>query len=107
MITDDQVRQAERERAAVIAQLDAVLPNGTVLCLPSVPGPAAAREASPEELQMQRARLLPLTAIASLTGRPQISLPLRSVDSAPVGVSLLGWRNGDEVLLQVAAGIFP
>jgi amidase len=107
MITDDQVRQAERERAAVIAQLDALLPNGTVLCLPSVPGPAAAREASPEELQMQRARLLPLTAIASLTGRPQISLPLRSVDSAPVGVSLLGWRNGDEVLLQVAAGVFP
>jgi len=107
MITDDQLRQAERQRAAVIAQLDTVLPSGKMLCLPTVPGPAAARDASPEELQMQRALLFPLTALASLTGRPQISLPLRCVDAAPLGISLLGWRNGDEALLKVAAGILP
>ncbi|MGA2188635.1 MAG: amidase [Steroidobacteraceae bacterium] len=105
LITDDQVRQAERDRAAVIAQLDAALPGGTMLCLPSVPGPAAARDASAEDLQLQRARLFPLTALASLSGRPQISLPLRTVDAAPVGVSLLGWRNGDEALLQAAARV--
>jgi amidase len=107
MITEDQVRAAELERDLVIAQLDAALPRGTILCLPPVPGPAPARDVLPAELQVQRARLFPLTALASLAGRPQISLPLRCVDSAPVGISLLGWRNGDEALLHAAAAILP
>jgi amidase len=101
-MTADQVREAARERAAINARLDTALPPGRILCLPTVPGPAPRRDASPEQLQMQRTKLLPLTALASLTGRPQITLPLLRVDGAPVGVSLLGWRNGDEALLEIA-----
>jgi amidase len=101
-MTADQVREAARERAAINARLDTALPPGRILCLPTVPGPAPRRDASPEQLQMQRTKLLPLTALASLTGRPQITLPLPRVDGAPVGVSLLGWRNGDEALLEIA-----
>jgi Asp-tRNA(Asn)/Glu-tRNA(Gln) amidotransferase A subunit family amidase len=29
-------------------------------------------------------------------------LPLPEADGAPVGFSLLGWRNGDEALLEIA-----
>jgi amidase len=106
-VTDEQVRLAGRHRDSVIAQLDAVLPPGRMLCLPAVPGPAARRDSPPAELQAQRDRVFPLTVLASLTGRPQISLPLRVVDDAPVGLSLLGWRQGDEALLHMAAWLFP
>ena len=106
-IDQAQVRQAERERTALLARLDAALPRGRLLCLPTVPGPAPLRTADWGELQRQRALLLPLTALASLSGRPQISLPLQRADGAPLGLSLLGWRGGDAALLQIAAAICP
>jgi len=107
MIAADQVRNASRQRTDIAGRLDAVLPPGRILCLPAVPGPAPRRDASLEQLQLGRTRLLPLTALASLTGRPQISLPLRLDDGTPVGVSLLGWKNGDETLLEIAELLSP
>jgi amidase len=107
MITADQVRKASRQRTDFADRLDAVLPPGRVLCLPAVPGPAPRRDASLEQLQLGRTRLLPLTALASLTGRPQITLPLPLDDGTPVGVSLLGWKNGDEALLEIAELLSP
>jgi amidase len=106
-ITTQQAAEAARERAAIIARLDAVLPPGMMLCLPTVPAPAPLRNAAPEQLQSLRARIFPLTALASLTGRPQITLPLPTVAGAPVGFSLLGWRNGDEALLEAAQVLAP
>ena len=103
----DQVEQAARERAAIIARTDAALPAGLILCLPTVPGPAPRRDATAEQLQLQRTQLLPLTVLASLTGRPQVTLPLLHVDGAPVGFSLLGWRGGDTTLLRIAELIQP
>ncbi|MGO9512761.1 MAG: amidase [Steroidobacteraceae bacterium] len=106
-ITADQVSEAAQERAAITARLDAALPPGRILCLPTVPGSAPRRDASLEHLLLRRAQLLPLTALASLTGRPQITLPLLLADGAPVGVSLLGWRHGDEALLEIAELLSP
>jgi amidase len=106
-ITADQVREAARERGSIIARLDAALPAGLVLCLPTVPTAAPRRDAAPEELQALRARVFPLTALASLTGRPQVTLPLPAVAGAPLGFSLLGWRNGDEALLEAAQALAP
>jgi amidase len=105
-MTGVQAREAARERAAIIARLDAALPPGLILCLPTVPGPAPRRDATAEQLQLRRTQLLPLTALASLTGRPQITLPLPAID-APVGFSLLGWRDGDEALLEIAELLSP
>ena len=107
MITPDRVREAARQRAHIVARVDGALPPGRILCLPTVAGPAPRRDASPEQLQRQRAQLLPLTALASLTGRPQITLPLGRCDGAPVGFSLLGWRNGDLALLRIAEQLCP
>jgi amidase len=106
-VTADQARAAAQERAAILARLDVALPPGVMLCLPTVPAPAPRRDASPEELQSLRSRLMPLTALASLSGRPQITLPLPGAEAAPVGFSLLGWRNGDEALLEVAQLLTP
>jgi amidase len=106
-LSADQVERAARERADIIARMDAVLPAGLILCLPTVPGPAPQRDATADQLQLQRTQLLPLTVLASLTGRPQITLPLLQVDGAPVGVSLLGWRDGDATLLRIAELVAP
>jgi len=107
VLTDAEIREAALLRAAIGARLDAVLPPGRMLCLPTVPGPAPRRDALAEEMQAQRRRLLPLTALASLTGRPQITLPLLATAAAPLGFSLLGWRNGDEALLATAELLWP
>jgi amidase len=106
-LTAAEVQAAALERAAIRTRLDAMLPPGRMLCLPTVPGPAPRRDASAEELQAQRHRLLPLTALASLTGRPQINLPVRIAGAAPLGFSLLGWRHGDEALLAAAELLWP
>jgi amidase len=95
-------REAVSEREAIIARAETWLPRGWVLCQPSAPGPAPRRDSSPAALQERRARAMPMTAFASLTGRPQITLPMLRVDGAPVGVSLIGWKDGDESLLRAA-----
>jgi len=53
-------------------------------------------------LTAYRTRALRLTAIAGLGGLPQVSIPLASVSGCPVGLSLVGWRGGDEALLDAA-----
>ncbi len=107
LISASQVADAASERASIIARLDAALPPGMMLSLPTVPAPAPRRDAASEELQAMRARVFPLTALASLTGRPQITLPLPLAAGAPLGFSLLGWRNGDEALLEAVQVLAP
>jgi amidase len=94
--------EALREREAIVASAATWLPRGSILCQPSAPGPAPRRDSSPAALQERRARAMPMTAFASLTGRPQITLPTLHIDGAPVGVSLIGWKDGDESLFPAA-----
>jgi amidase len=49
-----------------------------------------------------RPRISTLTCVAGTTGTPQINLPLAEVDGLPVGLSLLGARGSDEVLIAFA-----
>ncbi len=102
-ITTAQVAAAAEVRARVIAACDAALPAGHILVLPAVPCAPPLRAASAAELQSSRARLVPLTALASLTGRPQMTVPLRSAAGLPVGAGLMGWVGGDEALLEFVA----
>ena len=101
-ITPGEVQDAVLTRARLVAQLDAFLPPGRILVLPAVPGPALSRKATADQLQARRSRIFPLTALASLTGRPQITLPRRTATGLPIGVGLLGWRGADRILLSVA-----
>ncbi len=47
-------------------------------------------------------RLLALVTIASTIGAPQVNLPLAEVDGLPVGLSLIGPKGSDEMLLAFA-----
>ena len=46
-----------------------------------------------------------LTTIAGTLGTPQLSMPLGDVDGLPVGLSIMGARGKDDVLLAVAAAL--
>ncbi len=53
-------------------------------------------------LQRWEARILALTAPGGLTGVPQVSLPGAHVGGPPVGLSVLGARGSDAMLVAVA-----
>jgi amidase len=100
--TDADVAAAQARRDAIRQRLDTVLAGDAVLCLPTTPAPAPRRGERTSARRDLRARIRMLTCIAGTTGRPQINLPLAEVDGLPIGLSLLGPRSADEVLLGFA-----
>jgi amidase len=93
---------ARAQRQALRQRLDTVLAADAVLCLPTTPAPAPVCGEPTSARRDLRARLSMLTCIAGTTGRPQLTLPLADVAGLPIGLSLLGARGADEVLLAVA-----
>jgi amidase len=98
-----QITEAEADAAATVVaeareSLRALL-AGTVLVLPSSAGPAPRRDASPEEVEAERAGTLRLTCLAGLAGAPAVSLPLLG---GPTGLCLIGPPGTDLELLALA-----
>ena len=65
--------------------------GGVILALPSLPGATPRRDASPEERDQFEDRALQLSAIAALSGAPQVLTPQCLVHYA---VSLKALRSG-------------
>jgi amidase len=99
-VTADDYRAAVKVREDARARLDAVLPDGAVACIPTAPFIAPIR--SEAEAPQKRATLFSFTCIASLCGVPQLNLPILQVGGAPLGLSLLGARGSDQMLLELA-----
>jgi amidase len=79
-----------------------LLPPGTILCLPTTPFPAPKRGEPLSVASVQRDRILCLCAHGGLAGMPQVSIPGSTVDSLPVGLSIIGGRGTDTTLVAVA-----
>ncbi len=47
-------------------------------------------------------RAMRMTCIAGLSGLPQVSIPIGTIDGCPAGLSFIGWAGGDEALLDLA-----
>jgi amidase len=90
------MRQEARGRMAHL------LPAGTILCLPTTPFPAPPRGQRLSALDPLRDRITCLCAQGGLAGHPQVSLPGATVDSLPVGLSIIGSRGSDASLIAVA-----
>jgi amidase len=101
-ISDAEVEAARVSRQAIIDRMTAVLADGVVVCLPTTPTPAPLREERLSARDALRPRISTLTCVAGTTGMPQINLPLAEVGGLPVGLSLLGARGSDEVLIAFA-----
>lgn len=102
-ITLHQFEQAERNRIEIVQTLsDWMGDDSTVAILPTTPGAAPLLIESAERLADYRIALMGLTALAGLSSRPQLHLPVLSDQGAPWGISLLGARNTDIALIELA-----
>ena len=70
-----------------------------VLVLPSAASTAPRLGDTPETADRLRAATVRLTCIASMLGRPAVSVPMLRIGRAPVGVSLVGPRGTDRALI--------
>jgi amidase len=101
-ITKADLEAARAEQKTIMSRMDEVLADGAVVCLPTTP--TAARPVG-ERLSERKAilpRFIALVTIASTTGTPQINLPVTEIDGLPVGLSLIGARGSDEMLIAFA-----
>jgi amidase len=88
----------------VRAALEAVMPRGAALVLPSAATVAPPPTLDEEGKQDLRGRTLRLTCLAGLAGAPALSLPLATAAGLPVGVCLVARVGEDERLLAAARG---
>ena len=95
--------QQERARECIMR----MAAPGTVLALPTAPCIALPLDAPADALESFRLRAMRLTCIAGLAGLPQVTLPAGTISGAPVGLSFVGWKGGDEALLDLAARLPP
>ncbi|MEO5535734.1 MAG: amidase family protein, partial [Pseudolysinimonas sp.] len=98
-------REQEAEARAALAmhreRLDRILGN-RVLLIPSASSSAPSVHATAEELDVVRGATLRLTAIAGITGRPGLSVPVLQLPE-PVGLCLVGPRGSDLALIDLGA----
>ena len=98
-------RMPRRRRAAIAfrAELAELLGEDGILVLPTVPGAAPLKSAhAPRRCRPIASGRCGCSAWSGLSGFPQITLPLGSVDGAPFGISLLGPPDSDIALIGSA-----
>lgn len=75
----------------------------TVLVMPTVPDGAPLLTAQAEEIEAVRRLSHDLLLISVMTQRPQVTLPVARTGGLPLGISFLGPRGSDRLLVELAA----
>jgi amidase len=101
-VTAAEFERAARKRAAVSDRVRGIVGQDGVLMLPTMPGIALPVDAPEEDFEAFRARAIAMMCIAGLSGLPQVSLPVATVDGCPLGLSLVGPPGRDRALLALA-----
>jgi amidase len=101
-ISAEAIQRAERRRAVIRERLEALLSDGGVLVMPTVPDIAPLLNEPPETAVPVRERALAMLCVAGLGGLPQLNVPAGVVRGCPIGLSLIGARGSDERLLALA-----
>jgi amidase len=104
-VTEAEVNAALRVRLDLRTRLEDSLGSNSVLLLPTVPSIAPKCDLPADEFQLHRERSLSILCLAGLAGLPQITLPLATLDGAPLGFSILGPRNSDLTLIHLGIRI--
>ena len=106
-ISDEQLAAAREVTAQATRRMHELASPGTVLALPTAPSIAPPLTTTGDELESFRVRVMRLVCMASISGLPQVTIPAGTADGAPVGLSFIGWRGGDEALLSLATTMAP
>jgi amidase len=102
-VTSEMYNAAMDKRSQIIQRLDEMLQPGTALCLPTAPRAAPPRNMPANFTEQEyRAQAMQILCIAGLSGLPQITLPLATLNGLPLGVSVIGWRSSEFELLSLA-----
>ncbi|QWT24850.1 DUF3225 domain-containing protein [Subtercola sp. PAMC28395] len=101
-ITDDEASDARATLDRATRTLDAAIPPGSALALPSTSSGAPSLSADPAEIDRVRAATLRLTCLSSLSGLPALTLPYGRSGTLPVGLCLIGSRGADLALIDLA-----
>jgi amidase len=104
-IAREEVARARERREAIARRMADLLDTDAVLVVPTVPDIAPLRGADPQETEDFRARALTLLCIAGLARLPQINLPYGKLNGCPIGLSLIGPRDGDMMLLALGRAL--
>ncbi len=110
LILGSMIPERERDWARLVRQeargrMRYLLPEGTILCLPTTPFPAPKRGEPLSVAGPQRDRLLCLCCHGGLTGVPQVGIPGATVEGLPIGLSIVGGPGSDATLIAVAAAL--
>ena len=105
-VTRDQVAAATARRRNITANVERILGNDGVICLPTSPRVAPLCGTPTDQVEVEyRNQAMRLLCISGLSGLPQISLPMAEIDGLPLGLSLIGPRNSDRALIALARRI--
>jgi amidase len=102
MISETDRNWAELMRQEARGRMAYLLRPGTIICLPTTPFPAPQKGLPLPVLGPMRDRITCLCAQGGLTGVPQVSIPGATVDGLPIGLSIIGARGTDAMLVAVA-----
>jgi amidase len=110
LYTGSLIPESERQWALLVrnearGRLRRLLPQGTILCLPTTPFPAPKRGEPLSVASAERDRILCLCAHGGLAGMPQVNLPGATVDGLPVGLSIVGGPMSDAAVVAVARAL--
>ncbi|ETX12405.1 amidase [Marinomonas ushuaiensis DSM 15871] len=100
-ISADEITEAKQQRKKFTDWIQGELKD-SVLVIPTTPGLSPLFTASADDLATYRNQLMDMTAIAGLTGLPQLHLPVCELDGAPCGLSLIGSKGSDLALIAFA-----
>ena len=102
-ITFAEADAARALRADITKYLTTLVGPGTLIVLPATPTlPPERNIPDGASFSKFRSETLGYTCLAGHAGLPQISVPATEAAGCPIGLSFIGWRGGDEALLDLA-----
>ncbi|HJQ63038.1 MAG TPA: amidase [Burkholderiales bacterium] len=104
-LTAREVGLAKSKREDIARRMSELLARNAVLVVPTVPGIAPLVNTPAERLEDFRGRAMSLLCIAGLGRLPQVNLPVAQIEGCPLGLSLIGARGADMMLLALARAL--
>ena len=99
-ITVNMYNESINLRKEFVSELDKNLSKEALIIFPTTPFSAPITGQSDNDLSELRKKVMEFTCIGGLSSRPQISIPKFKGSTGPIGLSILGNKNTDEIILN-------